>query len=118
MDRTSRVVAAEPKLYGIFLFFRRPYVCHRVIGKYTLGGGFELIVVETFALNRHRQGRPFEHFVKFNAKDEQASCQADQDEIKPDGNTAPKMDLEQRSPRPYTLRPSPQALEKGRRFLT
>src|SRR5262249_15704055 len=88
-------------------------ICDRVIGKCANCCGFELIVVQTFTADSNGQCRPVEHLVQLDSKDEQTASQADEDKIKPDGNAAPEMDLEKRSPSPHALRPPPQTLEKG-----
>jgi len=54
--------------------------------------------------------------VELDPVHQQASRETDYKQIKPDSNTAPKMDLEKRAANPQSLRPPPETFNERKRL--
>src|SRR5437016_11066879 len=108
VDRVGDSIPVEPHFDGQLRFFGGPYVRDLVIRMSPRGRFFDLIFRQSFAGYSHRQGRLREQLVQFDAEHQDAARQADQNQIKPESDAAPEMNLEKRSPRPDTLRTPPQ----------
>src|SRR5262249_39712365 len=113
MQRTRYAILFQPDLDSARRILLRPDMRNPVLGKSVERDFFQLVDPQPSPGYRQRNRRSIEHVVEFDPKPQSAAADADDEQIQPDSDSAPQMNLKQGAASPYVLWSTPQPLEKG-----